>query len=538
MASLKFYLRKDKQRKDGRAPLYVRITENRKSRFTALGYYLLEKEWDGEKEKVTKAHKNSARMNAALANERTKYQSLIVEITEKKKSIRKQSIKEVLVAGAKMDFETYAKEQIQLLRESKRFGTANFHEQSLKRLNLFRAHSNMKPLNFGDFDYDFIADYEQFLRVNRESGDNTVRASLTMIRRMMNQAIREKKISRDLNPFPQYRIPKSRQSVHFLDESQLFALEAMNLEPDSNPWHARNLYVFAAYGGGLRISDILRLKWHHVHGDKLRIVTQKTGATVSFPLSAKARRIVDLYRPEKVDFQEYIFPMLSGLPRDANPVILYEESRKRNGLVNVHLRNLAKQLGLNHSMSMHTARHTFATMWLRNGGNLKYLQKLLGHCSISTTQRYLHVMDKDTDEAMLDFGEQMGKKEAEYKSESKGMEIVSQVQSLTPEMGLVRQYILQTAMMNEHDSLSGFSGILIDKLSMLQINGRSLSQVVRVMLIGKDAIEESFRKVLNQNSVFGDQFIFEVQVVSEAGARMIFDKDYGYMFISEQKKAN
>ncbi len=59
------------------------------------------------------------------------------------------------------------------------------------------------------------------------------------------------------------------------------------------------------------------------------------------------------------------------------------------------VRNTAIRAGINKRVTPHTLRHSFATNFLRNNGNMRYLAQLLGHASLETTQVYAHVVDKD-----------------------------------------------------------------------------------------------------------------------------------------------
>jgi integrase len=66
-------------------------------------------------------------------------------------------------------------------------------------------------------------------------------------------------------------------------------------------YHHRDLYIFAAYSGGIRISDLLQLKWENFDGTHIRLNTQKTKETISIKLPTKALEIIEVYSKSQPD---------------------------------------------------------------------------------------------------------------------------------------------------------------------------------------------------------------------------------------------
>ena len=59
------------------------------------------------------------------------------------------------------------------------------------------------------------------------------------------------------------------------------------------------------------------------------------------------------------------------------------------------VRNSASRAGITKKVTPHTLRHSFATNFLKNNGNMRYLSAMLGHASLDTTMMYAHVVDRD-----------------------------------------------------------------------------------------------------------------------------------------------
>lgn len=156
-------------------------------------------------------------------------------------------------------------------------------------------------------------------------------------------------------------------------------------EMEERPWvAARDMAVLSlCYGAGLRISEALALTGANLEAQTLR-VTGKGGKVRLVPLIEAVRKSIDLYislSPFKIDSDEPLFRGVRGgvlSPR----------------LIQMRVVQLRSALGLPPSATPHALRHSFATHLLGRGGDLRAIQELLGHASLSTTQIYTAV---DTD---------------------------------------------------------------------------------------------------------------------------------------------
>ncbi len=150
------------------------------------------------------------------------------------------------------------------------------------------------------------------------------------------------------------------------------------------PWiAARNAAVLTLlYGCGLRIAEALDLTpADFTETARSLRVTGKGGKTRIVPLIAAAAEAVTTYRklcPYHIEAGEPIFRGARGAK--LQPAIIQREMQK-----------LRSALGLPDSATPHALRHSFATHLLAGGGDLRTIQELLGHASLSTTQVYTGV---------------------------------------------------------------------------------------------------------------------------------------------------
>ncbi|HST91843.1 MAG TPA: tyrosine recombinase XerC [Brevundimonas sp.] len=160
-------------------------------------------------------------------------------------------------------------------------------------------------------------------------------------------------------------------------------LQETDADPDAEPWEAlRDRAVLTLlYGCGLRISEGLSLTIADTPlGDSLRI-TGKGGKTRMAPVLPAVRAAIDAY--------------LTAQPFPLQPADLLFRARRGGPLgprhVQATVQRLRGRLGLPASTTPHALRHSFATHLLGAGADLRSIQELLGHASLSTTQKYTAV---------------------------------------------------------------------------------------------------------------------------------------------------
>ena len=140
--------------------------------------------------------------------------------------------------------------------------------------------------------------------------------------------------------------------------------------------------LFAAYSCGLRVSEVIALKWKHIDRERSQILIEqakgKKDRYVTLSPVLKAI-LISYYRKAAPRPALYVFEgTAQGTPYSARSAqIIFQQARLRAG-IKMHL-------------TFHALRHSFATHLLEKGTAVRYIQEVLGHFSIKTTTRYLHV---------------------------------------------------------------------------------------------------------------------------------------------------
>ncbi len=181
------------------------------------------------------------------------------------------------------------------------------------------------------------------------------------------------------------RSPKQPKSLPKpLTDGDALKVVTADAQLAEEPWiAARNAAVLTLlYGCGLRISEALSLRADDFAGAPTSLrITGKGGKTRLVPLIAAANEAVAAYRklcPYHLSQGEALFRGARG--GRLQPAIIQREMQK-----------LRAALGLPDSATPHALRHSFATHLLAGGGDLRTIQELLGHASLSTTQVYTGV---------------------------------------------------------------------------------------------------------------------------------------------------
>lgn len=270
-----------------------------------------------------------------------------------------------------VSFHAFIDEMIKERKPDLAYGTWKHHKSFAKKLKEFSP-----KLHFVDITPQFLDKFQRWMKTERGNDINTIHGTMRMFRVYMNIAKKRKVINS--TPFDQLKLKKSKVERVYLSNKELKSLFNIYLfgeMTDSNRKVLRH-FLFMCYTG-LRISDFMSLKRTQITNDNvLMYVPIKTKASkkeiVSVPLNSFALRMID----DESNDSEKLFDTIS-------------EQK-----MNKYIKEITGSIGINKKISNHSARHTFATLFLESGGNIAALQKLLGHSNISETMQYVHVTRK------------------------------------------------------------------------------------------------------------------------------------------------
>lgn len=200
------------------------------------------------------------------------------------------------------------------------------------------------------------------------------------------------------NPLESIETPKTGRKlpdVLAVDEIDRL-IEAIDLT--TNEGERNRAILETLYGCGLRVSELVALKISDLFFEEGFIkITGKGNKQRFVPISEITQKYIQLYREtirNHVDIQKGF----------EDTLFLNRRGRQLSrAMIFTIIKNLAVKIDLNKTISPHTLRHSFATHLLENGADLRSIQLMLGHESITTTEIYVHLDRKFLTEVLHSF---------------------------------------------------------------------------------------------------------------------------------------
>lgn len=437
MAAIKIVRRKNKQRKDGTAPLALRISKDYKTNYIFLGQYVLERDWDENNGKVKKTHPNSLRLNNFLLKRLTETNDVVFETndtissTEMKNKVKRKghqkSFFQVAAERIKNKYNqnvfSVAKSNLSILYNMEEFLNLNSSEdkdavidaikerrkgrirQGIKSqdsiLDGIKYFNKKKSLYFEDIDTAFIAKYKGFCVAYLGQKSRTITNQLIFMRSVFNVGIKDGVVEAKYYPFAgeKEKIKIGASHKIGLNEYEVEKIQDLEFEKRTSIWHTHNIWLVSFYFAGIRISDILELKWSDFKDGRLFYVMNKNEKPLSLKIPDKAAEILEHYKADRKANNGYVFPFLAHAQL-LNPRDLYIKRRNATKLFNKYLKRIAEMCEIDKPLSNHIARHSFGNI---AGEKIhpRMLQKLYRHSDLKTTIIYQsNFIHKEADDAL------------------------------------------------------------------------------------------------------------------------------------------
>lgn len=247
----------------------------------------------------------------------------------------------------------------------------------------------------------FCKKLEDWLR-SKGNKDTTLSYQFRTLRATFNKAIEAKIVSREKNPFIEYKLSRFNTKTIKRALSKEDILKIINTDCSGKSelrQLTHDLFSFSYLCGGISFVDIANLTCKNIVEGRLIYQRQKTHGNINLILSDKALEIIQKYNYYCLQ-TSFLFPILHN-KRHITPMQKNNRIHKICHQVNQELRLFAKELNINAEVTTYVARHSFATILKKSGVNIGIISEALGHQDIKTTQIYLSHFDNEQIDAAM-----------------------------------------------------------------------------------------------------------------------------------------
>lgn len=202
----------------------------------------------------------------------------------------------------------------------------------------------------------------------------------------------------DTDPSKLIEMPRIGNKLpEFLSVDEIDRIEAA-VDLSKPEGHRNRAIIETLYSCGLRVSELINLKITDLYFDLDFIkVTGKGNKERLVPVSQKMKNEIDLYIKSyrihldiKKEYENYLFLNRRGRKLTRNMIFLI-------------VKELVEKAEINKNISPHTFRHSFATHLVDGGADLRAVQEMLGHQSITTTEIYTHLSKEYLKQTVMDY---------------------------------------------------------------------------------------------------------------------------------------
>jgi len=376
-------------------PITIRIIKDRKPVYIYLGQAIKLNQWYSKNCRVKNSHHDYLEINQLIIAKLSKANKSLLNAEIKEDNLSSKNIKRKMISKEEDDFFIVAQYYLKLIKNRKQF---HQYDIEFKRIEIFKAFIKKDKLYFNELNFELLKQFENYLLNIRNLVARTVANYMITLRTIFNIAITKSVIYSQFYPFGkgkyQIRFPETRKTGLNIDEIRI--LENINGLTKAQQY-ALNVWLISFYFAGIRVSDVLKLKWLDFSENRLHYRMVKNSKLVSLKVPDKVLNI--LSKLDRDVYSIYLFKELEGVNvKDEKLIRTRIKTATRN--FNRRLEIVAEKANIDKKLSMHIARHSFGNI---SGDkiSIQMLQKLYRHSSVTTTIMYQsNFVQKDTDDAL------------------------------------------------------------------------------------------------------------------------------------------
>lgn len=382
-----FFLKKAKLLKNGEASVAMRITVDGQRVENNIRKSILPNLWDQSKERAKGTSAAATDLNRFIEDARIRIHQIVTELQQTGAEINPLIVQQRFYGVGQV--RKQERTILQVIQEhndeahkliGKDFVEITWRRyETMKRYlgELIKQKYDVADLPLSDFTGEVIRAYEVYLKTEKDLCQNTLIRYMKALKKITNRCLANDWIQKD--PFAGIKFREEPTEPEFLTLEEVDRI--YNCNPGSKRLEViKDMFLMSAFTG-LAFTDVSQLTDEHIVTDNdgnkwIRKPRQKTKQMSNIPLLDVPLAIIEKYQGDKKAAKKGVL-----LPIPCNQVM------------NRYLKEIAEICKINKHLTMHTARHTYATLCLSQGVSLKNVSKMLGHASVKMTERYARVLD-------------------------------------------------------------------------------------------------------------------------------------------------
>lgn len=382
-----FFLKKAKLLKNGEASVAMRITVDGQRVENNIRKSILPNLWDQSKERAKGTSAAAVDLNRFIEDARIRIHQIVTELQQTGAEINPLIVQQRFYGVGQV--RKQERTILQVIQEhndeahkliGKDFVEITWRRyETMKRYlgELIKQKYGVDDLPLSDFTGEVIRAYEVHLKTEKDLCQSTLIRYMKALKKITNRCLANDWIQKD--PFVGIKFREEPTEPEFLTLEEVDRI--YNCNPGSKRLEViKDMFLMSAFTG-LAFTDVSQLTEDHIVTDNdgnkwIRKPRQKTKQMSNIPLLDVPLAIIEKYQGDKKAAKKGVL-----LPIPCNQVM------------NRYLKEIAEICKINKHLTMHTARHTYATLCLSQGVSLKNVSKMLGHANVKMTERYARVLD-------------------------------------------------------------------------------------------------------------------------------------------------
>ncbi len=387
------YMKKTRKDKNGKSPLYLRISYNANHATITLHESWDEELWSTNMGMAIGNDKFAKNLNRYLTEVKSNVYDHFKRLRDSSKAFSVNDIRDAYLGIETKKGRTILEVFEEHNEKARALKNIDFAPATVQRYEVSKMHTRdfmiwkykKDDLLLTDITWEFLGDYELYLKTVRNCAHNTALKYLKNFKKIVRIAMATGELTYD--PFANYKMKLKPVDRGFLTEEELDKIIKKDFKNDRLD-QVRDCFLFSCFTG-LAYADIHDLNDENIvtgtdGGKWIKIKRKKTSNLSSIPILKITQKIIEKYQdhPECIKSKRLL------------PV-------KSNQKMNCYLQEIADVCKIDKHLTSHVARHTFATtVTLNNNVPIETVSKMLGHSSIEMTRVYARLLDKKVGQDM------------------------------------------------------------------------------------------------------------------------------------------